>query len=79
MVYLRLKIVGIFPLKTWRDIVFFIYLCTRNKNKNRKLFIRQNAQKFSKTENFSISKIEKVVTNGKLYNERFCNHQTRWI
>ena len=60
MVYVRLKIVRIFPLKTWRGIVFFIYLCSRNQNINQKLFIRQNTQKFSKTENFSISKIEKV-------------------
>ena len=55
MVYVRLKIVGIFLLS------FFLYtFAAVIKNINQKLFIRQNTQKFSKTENFSISKIEKV-------------------
>ncbi len=60
MVYVRLKIVRIFPLKN-SVVSFFLYtFAAVIKNINQKLFIRQNTQKFSKTENFSISKIEKV-------------------
>ena len=53
MVYVRLKIVGIFPLKTWRGIVFFIYLCSRNQK--------------HKSETFHKAEHTKVFQNGKLF------------